>query len=234
MKKKTNVVPIHTKNDKQCIKKYRPLSLLPICSKIFEKSFLTNCTSFLMKMTYYHLTNQAFDPVKYITHKIYQSFDNDLEVRRVFLDISKAFDKVWHEGLILKLSRNGICGNLLNLLKDFLKYRKQSVRLDGQNSSWKGIISGDLQGSILGTLLFLIYINDFSNGLLSNCKLFVDGRSHFSVVHDAAKSSSEVISDLAKISEWAFKWKISFNLVCETRQWKVFLLTALPRIPLIY
>ena len=143
MKKKTNVVPIHTKNDKQCIKKYRPLSLLPICSKIFEKSFLTNCTSFLMKMTYYHLTNQAFDPVKYITHKIYQSFDNDLEVRRVFLDISKAFDKVWHERLILKLSLNGMSGNLLNLLKDFLKYRKQSVLLDGQNSSWKGIISGD-------------------------------------------------------------------------------------------
>ena len=57
-----------------------------------------------------------------ITHKIYQSFGNDLEVRGVFLDISKAFDKVWHEGLILKLSRNGISGNLLYVLKDFFKY----------------------------------------------------------------------------------------------------------------
>ena len=72
-----------------------------------------------------------------VTHEIYQSFDNDLEVRGVFLDISKVFDKVWHEGLILKLSRNGISGNLLYLLKDFLKYRKQRAVLNGQNSSWK-------------------------------------------------------------------------------------------------
>ena len=63
-------------------------------------------------------------------------------VRGVFLDIWKAFDKVWHEGLILKLSRNGISGNMLNLLKGFLKYRKQRVPLNGQNSSWKGITSG--------------------------------------------------------------------------------------------
>ena len=76
-----------------------------------------------------------------VTHEIYQSFDNDLEVRGVFLDISKVFDKVWHEGLILKLSRNGISGNLLYLLKDFLKYQKQRVVLNGQNPSWKGITS---------------------------------------------------------------------------------------------
>ena len=94
----------------------------------------------------------------------------------MFLDISKAFDKVWHEGLILKLSRNGISGNLLDLLKDFLKYRKQRVLLNGQNSSWKGITSGVPQGSILGPLFFLIYINDLSDGLPSNCKLFVDDK----------------------------------------------------------
>ena len=92
--------------------------------------------------------NQLFS----ITHEIYQSFDNDLEVRGVFSDISKAFDKVWHEGLILKLSRNGISGNLLNLLKDFFKYRKQRVLLNGQNSSWKGITSGVPKGSIMEDL----------------------------------------------------------------------------------
>ena len=109
----------------------------------------------------------------------------------MFLDILKAFDKVWHEGLILKLSRNGISGNLLYLLKDFLKYRKERVVLNGQNSSWKGITSGVPQGSILGPLLFLIYINDLPNGLSSNCKLFADNKSLFSVVHDVIISPFE-------------------------------------------
>ena len=99
----------------------------------------------------------------------------------------------------------------MNLLKDFLKYRKQRVLLNGQNSSWKEITSGVPQGSILGPLLFLIYINDFLDGLLSNFKLFANDTSLFSVVHDVTLSSSELNSDLAKIIEWAFKWKMSFN-----------------------
>ena len=97
----------------------------------------------------------------------------------MFLDISKAFDKVWHEGLILKLIRNGISGNLLNLLK----YWKQRVLLNGQNSSWKGITSGDPQGSILGPLFFLIYTNILSDGLSSNRKLFANDAPLFFVVH---------------------------------------------------
>ena len=83
--------------------------------------------------------------------------------------------------------------------------------LNGQSSSWKGITSGVPQGSILGPLLFLIYINDLPDGLSSNCKLFADDMSLFSIVHDLTISSSELYSDLAKISEWAFKWKMSFN-----------------------
>ena len=84
--------------------------------------------------------------------------------------------------------------------------------LNGQNSSWKGITSGVLQGSILGPLLFLIYISDLSDGLSSNCKLFADDTTLFCVVYGVTISSSEVNSDLAKISEWTFKWKMSFNL----------------------
>ena len=100
----------------------------------------------------------------------------------------------------------------MHLLKDFLKYGKQRVGLNGQNFSWKGITSGVPKGSILGPLLFLIYyINDLLDGLSSNCKLIADDTSFFSVVHDVTISSSELNSDLAKISEWAYKWKMSFN-----------------------
>ena len=128
----------------------------------------------------------------------------------MFLVISKAFDKVWHEGLILKLSHNGISGNRSYLLKDFLKFRKQRKILNSQDSYWKGITSGVPQESILRPLLFLIYINDFPVGLSSNRKLLRDETSLLSVVHDVNISSSEFKSDLAEISEWA-KWKISFN-----------------------
>ena len=82
-----------------------------------------------------------------ITHKIYKSFDDGLEVRSVFLDTSKAFDKVWHEGFIFKLKQNGISGDLLNILTDFLSNRKQRVVLNGQVSTWTSVNAGVPQGS---------------------------------------------------------------------------------------
>ena len=100
-----------------------------------------------------------------ITHEIYKCFDDGFEVRGVFLDISKAFDKVWHEGIILKLKQNGISGKLLSALSDFLKDRKQRVTLNGQVSSWTVVNAGVPQGSILGPLLFLVYINDLTDGV---------------------------------------------------------------------
>ena len=134
-----------------------------------------------------------------ITHEIYSFFDDGFEVRSVFLDISKAFDKVWHEEVIFKLQQNGILDDLLNILSDFLRNRKQRVTLNGQSSSWTNFNAGVPQGSILGQLLFLIYINDLPDGLSSNAKLFADDTSLFSVLHDINTYTIESNSDLKKI-----------------------------------
>ena len=145
-------------------------------------------------------TNQLLS----ITHQIYKSFDDGHEVLSVFLDMSKAFDKVWHKGLIFKLKQNGISGNLLSTLTDFLKLRKQRVVLNGQLSSWSNIETGVPQGSILGPLLFLVYINGLSGGLTTNARLFADDVSLFSVV-------TNLNNDLSKINAWTNQWKLIFN-----------------------
>ena len=114
------------------------------------------------------------------------------------MDIYKAFDKVCHEGIIFKLQQNGISDDLLNILSGFLGNRKQRVTLNGQSSSWTNVNAGGPQESVLGPLLFLIYINDLPDGLSSNAKLFADDTSLFSFVHYINTSSIELNSDLKK------------------------------------
>ena len=124
-------------------------------------------------------------------HHIYANFDHNpsLEVRGNFLDISKAFDKIWHEVLLNKLKSLGISGNLLNLFRSFLNDRQQRVVLNGQLSDWTPILAGVLQGSILGPLHFLIYVNDLSDSLNSLIKLFADETSLFSTAYDPNHSA---------------------------------------------
>ena len=102
----------------------------------------------------------------------------------VFLEISKAFDKVWHEDLIYKLKQNGIKSNLLDAMTNFLNDRKQRVVLNDLHSKWVNIEAGVPQVSILGLLLFLIYINDSADNFISNPKLFADDTSLFSVINN--------------------------------------------------
>ena len=209
---------IHKKGDKQTLKNYRPVSLLPTCGKIFERLIYNEMFGFFLDKGLISANQSGFKPEDScinqflsITRNIYKSFDDGYEVRAVFLDISKVFDKVWHDGLFFKLQENGISGKLLHVLKHFLANRKQRVVLNGQSSSWTNVKAGVPQGCILGPLLFLININNLADGLSSNTNLFADDTSLFSVIHDSVITTLQLNSDLSRIKQWAFQWKMSFN-----------------------
>ena len=169
--KKVNVVPTFKKGDKQCIKNYRPISLLPVCGKVFERLLYDNLFPFFSENDLLSLKQSGFRPgssctnrLLSIAHEILSAFDDNHEVRGVFLDISKVFDRVWHEGLLFQLRQNGISEKLITLIKDFFRCRKQRVVLNDQHLSRADVKVGVLQRAILGPLLFLIYINDLPNG----------------------------------------------------------------------
>lgn len=216
--KKANVQPIHKKNSRACKSNYRPISLLPIFSKILEKLIFDKMYTFFTQNELLSKNQSGFRPgdstinqLLAITTEIYKAFDKYQETRAVFLDISKAFDKVWHEGLCFKLKQNGIDGNLLNMLKDFLSNRKQRVVLNGVESDWENIYAGVPQGSVLGPLLFLVYINDLTDNISANMKLFADDSSLFIKVRNVEDAQSILMTDLEKITQWANQWKMQFN-----------------------
>ena len=218
--KKANIIPIHKKESRQSKKNYRPISLLPIFGKIFEKLLFDDIYEHLNANRLLSENQSGFRPgdsivnqLLAITHKIYSGFDQipSRETRTVFLDLSKAFDRVWHAGLLYKLQSNGISGNLLKLIRNFLSHRQQRVILNGQSSEWREVSAGVPKGSALGPLFFLIYINDLTNNLQSDVKLFADDTSLSTVVENETVSAQNMNRDLEKISLRAWQWKMHFN-----------------------
>ena len=205
MWKLANVTPILKKGDKQLIKNYRPISLLPIRGKILENIIFNNLYVYLhtnnlitKNQSGYRPGHSTTNQLLYLLDEIHQAFDSttSLEVRAVFHDISKAFDKVWHDGLIFKLEQNGISGNLLKLFQNYLSNRKQRVVQNGTFSDYSSIESGVPQGSVLGPLLFLVYINDLERNIKSNFKFFADDTMLFSIVKYPEISANDLNHDL--------------------------------------
>lgn len=129
----------------------------------------------------------------------------------VFCDISKAFDRVWHRGLLFKLRQNGIKGQVLNWITDYLSSRKQQVQVNSATSEVSLISAGVPQGSVLGPLLFLVYVNDISENLLSLTRLFADDSSLFFSATSLEDIQGIINHDLTVILSWALTWLVDFN-----------------------
>ncbi len=145
-----------------------------------------------------------------IYDQICRSFDAHQYTCMVFCDISKAFDRVWHKGLIFKLKQNGLSGRLLQWIEDYLTNRKQQVAIRSTKSDLKLINAGVPQGSVLGPLLFLVYVNDITENLLSITRLFADDSS-LSFTSSILNDLEGIINhDLQIINAWAKQWLVTF------------------------
>ena len=109
---------------------------------------------------------------------------------------------MWHDGLIHKLKSNGISGNLSSFLENYLSNRHQRITLNGTESSWKAISAGVPQGSVLGPLLFLVYINDLTENIKSQMRLFADDSSLFTPVFDVQATHEQLVKDLETVANW--------------------------------
>ena len=201
------------------VKNYRPIGLLPIYGKMFERVIYNSLFNYFQSNRLFTPSQSGFlrgdsciAQLLSIIHEIQTVFDENptVDVRGVFLDLSKAFEKFWHDGIIFKLKAYDVEGELL-LVKNYLENREQRVALNGQTSECRKIMSGIPQGSVLGPHLFLISINDLPDGINSLCKIFADDTSLFTKVYDIHKSASNPNDDLEKISYWAYQWKMQFN-----------------------
>ena len=213
--KESHVVPVPKGGDTSDVGNHRPISLLSNIDKTLER--------LVFKYLYNHFRDNniitpfqsGFTPgdspvnqLTYLYNTFCQALDSGKEVRVVFCDISKAFDRVWHAGLIHKLRAAGISGQILKWFVSYLENRKQRVVLPGAESGWNYIHAGVPQGSILGPLLFLLYIND---EIGSNIRLFADDTSLFIIVENPNQAAEILNSDLLKISRWANLWLVKFN-----------------------
>jgi hypothetical protein len=211
------VSAIFKKLDRQTKCNYRPISLLSCISKVFERIVFNGLYSHLKDNNILNEHNSGFkagdsaiNRLIAITDSIYKGLDQKKDVLLVFLDISKAFDRVWHEGLIHKLKTVGVCGKLLDW---FSHNRTQRVVIGGQSSDTKHIQAGVPQGSILGPLLFLIYINDISDNLETPIHQFADDTTLLETVTSSTESAAKINRDLDRLYKWALQWRVTFNAI---------------------
>ena len=140
-----------------------------------------------------------------------QNYDANLQTDTIYLDIQKAFDTIPHNRLIQKLKAYGVEGPILEWITNFLFERKQRVCVDGCFSSWQPISSGVPQGSVVGPILFIIYINDLPDVIQSMCKIFADDTKIYRPIN-SPDDQQTLQEDLFRLCDWSDDWLLKFSI----------------------
>ena len=213
-----NVTPIHKKGPVNEMENYRPISLTSIPGKLLEAVVKGNIVEHLDRHQLIGDSQHGFRRGRSCVtnllefyHFIYETYDRTRAVDLLFLDFKKAFDKVPHRRLMSKVRALGIGGEVARWIESWLADRRQRVVVNGVPSEWTPVTSGVPQGSVLGPLLFLIYINDLDSGLVSRISKFADDTKLGTCASDKV-SIQELHRDLLLIGDWSRKWQMPFNV----------------------
>ena len=218
--KKAKIIPLYKANDPMLFNNYRPISILPLFSKVLERIMYNRLLEFINKhkLLYRYQFGFRKDHSTYMAlivliDKITSAMDNGEFTLTVLIDFRKAFDTVDHEILLDKLYHYGIRGIAFDWMKSYLSNRQQSVSYNGANSSYKTINCGVPQGSILGPLLFILYINDLStvSDVLTSI-LFADDTTLIDSDHNLTTLITRFNSELVNIVNWLNANRLSLNI----------------------
>ena len=215
--KEANVSPIFKKGDKTDPTNYRPISLDCVLCKVLEHIVASNLSKYLSNQNILFELQHGFHEKRsceiqliMLIDELSKSMQVGKQTNLIVLDFSKAFDKVAHEKLLLKLHHCGIRGEILNWIKDLLDNRKQSVVLNEIKSDSISVSSGVPQGSVLGPILFLAYINDLPDQANSRVRLFADDTAMYLAI--TSFSESKILQqNLNNLEDWEKLWDMNFN-----------------------
>ena len=216
--KLANVTAIFKKGLKNQVGNYRPISLTSQVCKVMEMLVRDTITEHLKKYKLIKDSQFGFTKgssclgnllkfLEEVTRYVEEGYPLDV----IYLDFSKAFDRVPHQRLILKIKAHGVGDRIVNWIEDWLRSRRQRVVVGGCESQWQPVRSGVPQGSVLGPLLFIIYINDIDGGVVSSVLKFADDTKIYRAVR-SHEDIEQLQRDLSNMYEWSKEWQMLFNV----------------------